>query len=338
MGETEALLLRAQAAIAAAESDVQLDQARAAFLGKKGELRAALSRLGSLSPEARRQEGEKLNAAKETIESWLRERRESLAREAAQKELLRGLDVTLPGRGVKGAGLHPLTLAMERVLAIFRAAGFSVEEGPEIEDEYFNFTALNMPPDHPARLMHDTFYLEGESLLRTHTSPVQVRHLQKTPPPVRMVAPGRVFRRDFDLTHTPMFHQVEGLWVDEKASMADLRGVLEGFLRAFFEDDSLAVRLRPSFFPFTEPSAEVDIGCVHCQAKGCRICGHTGWLEVLGAGMVHPKVLEAAGVDPGCWQGFAFGLGVERLAMLYFSVPDIRLFFEGDMRFLSQFH
>ena len=248
------------------------------------------------------------------------------------------MDVTLPGRGEQPGGLHPVTRTLSRIEALFRGIGFDVEEGPEIEDDFHNFGALNIPDDHPARAMHDTFYLPSGLLLRTHTSPVQVRVLERQAPPVQLIAPGRVYRRDSDLTHTPMFHQVEGLMVDEGVSFAHLKGILIDFLRQFFGREDLPIRFRPSFFPFTEPSAEADIGCVICDGAGCRVCKHTGWLEVLGCGMVHPNVLRNVGVDAERYTGFAFGMGVERLAMLQYRIGDLRLFFDNDLRFLRQFN
>jgi len=247
------------------------------------------------------------------------------------------VDVTLPGRGQHNGGLHPVTRTMQRIESLFSQLGFSVEEGPEIEDDFHNFEALNIPEHHPARAMHDTFYFDANTLLRTHTSPVQVRHMEKEQPPLRIIAPGRVYRCDSDLTHTPMFHQIEGLLVDENVSFADLMGTLSDFLKLFFENEDLKTRFRPSYFPFTEPSSEVDIQCVMCAGEGCRVCGHTGWLEVLGCGMVHPKVFESVNIDNEKFTGYAFGMGVERLAMLRYGVNDLRLFFENDIKFLQQF-
>jgi len=243
-----------------------------------------------------------------------------------------------PVQGVVRGGLHPVNRTLERIVHYFSQIGFAVEEGPEVEDDYHNFEALNIPGHHPARAMHDTFYFGNGDLLRTHTSPVQIRTMEKKSPPVRIIAPGRVYRCDSDLTHTPMFHQVEGLLVDKTTSFADLKGVLDEFLKHFFEKDDLAVRFRPSYFPFTEPSAEVDIECVMCQGKGCRVCSHTGWLEILGAGMVHPNVLRSVNIDDEVYTGYAFGMGVERMTMLRYGVNDLRLFFENDLRFLKQFN
>ena len=247
------------------------------------------------------------------------------------------VDVSLPGRGQDAGGLHPVTRTMQRIEKLFSGLGFGVAQGPEIEDDYHNFEALNIPSHHPARAMHDTFYFDAQTLLRTHTSPVQVREMETTEPPLRLIAPGRVYRCDSDLTHTPMFHQVEGLMVDQDVSFADLMGTLDKFLRLFFENENLQTRFRPSYFPFTEPSSQVDIQCVMCEGEGCRVCGHTGWLEVLGCGMVHPEVFKHAGIDNEKFTGYAFGMGVERLAMLRYGVNDLRLFFDNDIRFLKQF-
>ncbi|HEX22052.1 MAG TPA: phenylalanine--tRNA ligase subunit alpha, partial [Chromatiales bacterium] len=263
--------------------------------------------------------------------------REILQQAALEAKLnAEAIDVTLPGRGQQNGGLHPVTRTLQRIESLFSQLGFEVAEGPEIEDDYHNFEALNIPQSHPARAMHDTFYFDEHTVLRTHTSPVQIRVMQERQPPLRIIAPGRVYRCDSDLTHTPMFHQIEGLLVDENVTFADLKGILDDFLRNFFEQD-LKVRFRPSYFPFTEPSAEADIECVMCAGKGCRVCSHTGWLEVLGCGMVHPKVFEHVDINNEKYTGFAFGMGVERLAMLRYGVNDLRLFFENDLRFLRQF-
>ena len=335
--DLEELVARAEAEIAAAGDLRALDAVRVRYLGRKGELTARLKGLGGLPPEERRAMGQAVNAAKARLEQAVAARRAELEREAVAARLAaERLDVTLPGRGQAQGTLHPVTRVLARIEALFRGLGFEVAEGPEIEDDFHNFEALNIPPEHPARAMHDTFYVEGGLLLRTHTSPVQIRVLRERRPPLRIVAPGRVYRRDSDLTHSPMFHQVEGLVVDERVSFAELKGTLHAFLERFFEA-RLAVRFRPSYFPFTEPSAEVDVACVMCGGEGCRVCGGTGWLEVLGCGMVHPRVLENAGVDPERWTGFAFGLGVERFAMLRYGVDDLRLFFDNDLRFLAQF-
>lgn len=320
---------------------VELEQAKARYLGRKGDLTELLKGLGKLSPEERPAMGSRINQAKETLEAALNLRRDAIQKKKLEAQLVEEtLDVTLPGRGLGTGGLHPITLTLERIQSLFRSIGFAVASGPEIETDFYNFTALNIPENHPARAMHDTFYIDDESdryLLRTHTSPVQIRYMQSAPPPLKVIAPGRVYRCDSDLTHTPMFHQVEGLWVDENANFSALKGVLADFMQHFFERDDLPVRFRASFFPFTEPSAEMDIGCVMCR-NGCRICSYTGWLEVLGCGMVHPNVLKHVDIDSEKYIGFAFGMGVERLAMLRYGVNDLRLFFENDLRFLRQFN
>ncbi len=321
-----------------------LEQVKAGFLGKSGTLTVLLKSLGSMPGDERKAAGARINEAKQAVESVLKARREALQQaELAQQLAAETIDVTLPGRGIACGGLHPVSRTLTRIQGLFRSIGFEVATGPEIESDFYNFTALNIPEDHPARAMHDTFYLcqdqlSGGELLRTHTSPVQVRYMQTHQPPLRIIAPGRVYRCDSDVTHTPMFHQVEGLWVDENVSFADLKGVLADFMRNFFEREDLAVRFRPSFFPFTEPSAEMDIACVMCGGEGCRVCSHTGWLEVLGCGMVHPNVFSHVDIDTERYLGFAFGLGVERLAMLRYGVDDLRLFFENDLRFLKQFN
>jgi len=336
--ELSALVNEAEQAIAAATELAALEQLRVAYLGKKGLLTAQLKQLGSLSPEERPKAGQVINQAKQKVQSALEKRRELLQNEALQARLAaETIDVTLPGRGQSAGGIHPVTRTQERIEALFASMGFEVAEGPEIEDDYHNFEALNIPESHPARAMHDTFYFDSRTVLRTHTSPVQIRVMEEREPPLRIIAPGRVYRCDSDLTHTPMFHQVEGFMVDEKVNFAELKGVLDDFLRNFFEQE-LAVRFRPSYFPFTEPSAEADIQCVMCGGRGCRVCSHTGWLEVLGCGMVHPNVFSSAGVDAERYTGFAFGMGVERLAMLRYGVNDLRLFFENDLRFLRQFN
>jgi phenylalanyl-tRNA synthetase alpha chain len=325
--------------IAAAADPAALDAVRVGYLGKKGRLTQQLKQLGALSAAERPAAGQAINRIKERVQQALDVRRDTLqalqldARLASER-----VDVTLPGRGQSQGGLHPVTITMRRIEQLFRPLGFSVVEGPEIEDDHHNFEALNIPAHHPARAMHDTFYFDAHTLLRTHTSPVQVRVMEQRQPPLRIIAPGRVYRCDSDLTHTPMFHQVEGLLVDEQVSFANLRGLLDEFLRAFFERSDLPVRFRPSYFPFTEPSAEVDIQCVMCAGEGCRVCGQSGWLEVLGCGMVHPEVFEQVGIDNERYTGFAFGMGVERLAMLRYGVNDLRLFFENDMSFLKQFN
>jgi phenylalanyl-tRNA synthetase alpha chain len=329
----------ALSAVAAAADAAVLDDVRVQYLGKKGLLTQQLKQLGGLPPEERPAAGQAINRIKQQVQQAIDARRGQLQSAALDAQLVQeSIDVTLPGRGQSTGGLHPVTRTLQRIEALFVPLGFTVEEGPEIEDDYHNFEALNIPAHHPARAMHDTFYFDAHTLLRTHTSPVQVRVMENRKPPLRIIAPGRVYRCDSDLTHTPMFHQVEGLLVDENASFASLKGVLDEFLHAFFERNDLAVRFRPSYFPFTEPSAEVDIQCVMCAGEGCRVCGHSGWLEVLGCGMVHPKVFDYAGIDNERYTGFAFGMGVERLAMLRYGVNDLRLFFENDLAFLTQFN
>lgn len=314
-----------------------LDQVRVDYLGKKGHLTALLKSLGKLSPEDRPAAGAQINEAKQQVQAVLNQRREVLEQARIEQQLAaERIDVSLPGRRPELGGLHPVTRTLERIAAIFQSAGYTVEEGPEVEDDFHNFEALNIPAEHPARAMHDTFYLDPSHVLRTHTSPVQVRVMEKQQPPLRIICPGRVYRCDSDLTHTPMFHQVEGLVVDRGISFADLRGTVDQFLKAFFEAD-VPVRFRPSYFPFTEPSAEVDIQCTQCHGKGCRVCKHTGWLEIMGCGMVHPNVFTASGVDAHQYSGFAFGLGVERMAMLRYGINDLRMFFENDLNFLRQF-
>src|SRR5690606_32971755 len=308
-----------------------------------------LKNLGSLAPEERPKAGALINEVKQEVQALLDQRRQALEASAIEAKLAaEKIDVTLPGRAADFGSLHPVTRTIQRIEAIFTSIGYTVEEGPEIEDDYHNFEALNIPEHHPARAMHDTFYVKGINpkgaskgalgnlVLRTHTSPVQVHTMEQQSPPLRVICPGRVYRCDSDLTHTPMFHQVEGLVVDEGISFADLKGTVDQFLKAFFEQD-VAVRFRPSFFPFTEPSAEVDIQCTNCAGKGCRVCSNTGWLEVMGCGMVHPNVFRSSGIDPEKYTGFAFGMGPDRLAMLRYGVNDLRMFFENDLRFLEQF-
>ena len=315
-----------------------LDEVRVSFLGKKGELTTLLKSLGQMDPTERPKAGEAINQAKSAIQDAIDHRKASLANSQLEEELASGsVDITLPGRRSFLGGLHPVTQVLNRIEELFIGSGYEVVTGPEVEDEYHNFEALNIPEHHPARAMHDTFYFGDGGLLRTHTSPSQVRTMEKQNPPIRVICPGRVYRRDSDLTHSPMFHQVEGLVVDEGISFADLKGTLTEFLVKFF-DKELAVRFRPSYFPFTEPSAEVDVQCVNCHGKGCRVCSNTGWLEVLGSGMVHPNVLNMSGIDTEKYSGFAFGFGADRLAMLLYEVNDLRLFFESDLRFLRQFN
>ena len=326
------LQVRALAAIEASDTLQQLDDLRVQYLGKKGEVTAQLKSLGAMEPEQRKAFGQAVNATRDALNQAIVARRKRLEALALEARLLsEKVDVTLPGRGEVRGGLHPVTMAMERAIGIFTKLGFDVATGPEVEDDHYNFESLNFPPHHPARAMHDTFYFGDGRLLRTHTSPVQIRVMEKSDPPYRIIAPGKVFRSDSDQTHTPMFHQVEGLLVGRGVSMADLKGVLHTFVNAFFEK-SLAMRFRPSYFPFTEPSAEVDIG----WEKGDG--SEPGWLEILGCGMVHPNVLRGCGVDPEKYTGYAFGMGIERLAMLRYGVTDLRQFFENDLQFLHQFH
>ena len=337
MSELTEISEKAISEIAVTKDLKDLDQIRVNYLGKKGLLTEQMKTLGKLSPEERPVAGQAINQAKQQVQQALEAKKDALRNAEMNAQLLaEAVDVTLPGRGQVQGGLHPVSKTLNRIDSLFSQLGFEVVEGPEIEDDFHNFEALNIPETHPARAMHDTFYFDAHTLLRTHTSPVQVRTMEKRQPPLRIIAPGRVYRCDSDLTHTPMFHQVEGLYVDENVSFADLKGVLDDFLHRFFEKE-LAVRFRPSYFPFTEPSAEADIQCVMCGGKGCRVCSHTGWLEVLGCGMVHPKVFEHVGIDSEKYTGFAFGMGVERLAMLRYGVNDLRLFFENDLRFLQQF-
>jgi len=338
MKDKASLLITALSAIEAIDDERALDQLRVDYLGKKGQLTELLKGLGKLPVEQRPAAGEFINEAKRQIQNALDTRRGNIVRKEVEQQLTKEtIDVSLPGRRQSTGGLHPVSRTIDRIKQLFESVGYSVAEGPEIEDDYHNFEALNIPGHHPARAMHDTFYINPTTVLRTHTSPVQVRVMEKGKPPFRMICPGRVYRCDSDLTHTPMFHQVEGLLIDEHVTFADLKGTLADFLQNFFEAD-LAVRFRPSYFPFTEPSAEVDMSCVMCSGKGCRVCKHTGWLEVLGCGMVHPSVLDNSGIDSEKYRGFAFGMGVERLAMLRYGVNDLRLFFENDLKFLRQFN
>ncbi|MBM4202202.1 MAG: phenylalanine--tRNA ligase subunit alpha, partial [Gammaproteobacteria bacterium] len=331
------LYLQARQSLDAADSIGDLEQIRVQFLGKKGLLTERLKSLGQATDAERRDLGKQLNELRDRLQGDLENARSAIEqRELAARLDSERIDVSLPGRGQEAGGLHPVTLTMRRICRLFRSVGFEIHEGPEVEDDYHNFEALNIPAHHPARAMHDTFYFDEHTLLRTHTSPVQIRVMEFSAPPLRVIAPGRVYRCDSDLTHTPMFHQVEGFWVDEHTSFADLRGILYEFLRLFFEKQ-IEIRFRPSYFPFTEPSAEVDIGCVMCDGAGCRVCGDSGWLEVMGCGMIHPKVFDFVGIDHERYTGFAFGLGVERLAMLRYGINDLRLFFENDLRFLRQF-
>lgn len=332
------IITKAQEAVAKANDLKDLDDARVLYLGKKGELTALLKGVSKLPKEDRPVMGDTINQAKVEIQKLIETRKDELEEIALEKRILEEkIDVTLPGRNVEKGGLHPITQTLHHIENIFTKGGFKVELGPEIEDDFHNFSALNIPEHHPARAMHDTFYFSANAVLRTHTSPVQIRTLERQKPPVRIIAPGRVYRCDSDVSHTPMFHQVEGLIVDKEATLAQLKGLLIDFLRSYFEKDDLKVRFRPSYFPFTEPSAEADIECVICGGEGCRVCKKTGWLEVLGCGVVHPNVLKAVDIDPEEFSGLAFGMGVERLAMLRYGVNDLRLFFENDVRFLNQF-
>jgi phenylalanyl-tRNA synthetase alpha chain len=326
---------RSRAALCA--SLVELEALKVELFGKKGAITAQLKSLGALAPDERKAAGARINAVRDEIGAVLEARRLELERAELEQKLAAGrIDVTQPGRGQQPGGLHPVSRTRRRIEALFRQAGFSVEDGPEVEDDWHNFEALNIPANHPARAMHDTFYFPDGRLLRTHTSPVQVRAMLREKPPLRMIMPGRVYRCDSDMTHTPMFHQVEGLVVDEGVSFAHLKSVLHEFMQQYFERH-LGIRFRPSYFPFTEPSAEVDIECVFCSGAGCRVCKQTGWLEVAGCGMVHPNVLRNVGIDPERYTGYAFGFGLERLTMLRYHVNDIRLYFENDLRFLRQF-
>lgn len=338
MQSLENIKAEASAAIEAASDIAALEELRVSYLGKKGALTGLLKNLGQLSAEERPKAGAEINAVKQQLNDQLNARKDSLQGAALAAQLAaESIDVTLPGRRAETGALHPITRTIQRMETFFSSMGFEVVEGPEIEDDYHNFEALNIPAHHPARAMHDTFYVDDTHVLRTHTSGVQVRTMEAQQPPIRVICPGRVYRCDSDLTHSPMFHQVEGLLIDETSNFGHLKGLLEDFLQAFFEREDLAVRLRPSYFPFTEPSAEVDIQCVKCSGAGCRVCSHTGWIEVLGCGMVNPKVLEMSGIDSDKYRGFAFGMGVERLSMLRYGIGDLRLNFDNDLRFLAQF-
>ncbi|MCK4743183.1 MAG: phenylalanine--tRNA ligase subunit alpha [Sulfuriflexus sp.] len=343
MPELKKLISEATQAVADSNDLPALDAVRVQYLGKKGSLTAQMKQLGKLPGDQRREAGQKINAGKDQVQEAIEQRKAILESAALEAKLAdEVIDVSLPGRGTSSGGLHPVTRVLERIEDLFSQMGFDVASGREIEDDYHNFEALNIPAHHPARAMHDTFYVDVETegdeklLLRTHTSTVQIRYMEKNKPPFKAIAPGRVYRCDSDLTHTPMFHQFEGFIVDENVSFADLKGILMDFMQKFFEKE-LSLRYRPSYFPFTEPSAEVDIECVNCGGEGCRICSHTGWLEVLGCGMMHPKVLESVGIDSEKYTGLAFGLGVERLTMLRYGVTDLRQLFENDLRLLQQF-
>jgi len=340
MALADALSILTERALADVDASANLellDEVRVRLLGKKGQLTEQLKSLGALPAAERPAAGQKINEAKAVIQGAIESRREALEAAALDAELAKGaIDVTLPGRGQEPGSIHPVTRTRLRIERIFMQAGFQVATGPEVEDDFHNFEALNIPKNHPARAMHDTFYFPDGRLLRTHTSPVQIRAMREMKPPLAVIAPGRVYRNDSDMTHTPMFHQVEGIVVGEAVSFANLKAMLHTFVEHFFEQP-LGMRLRPSYFPFTEPSAEVDIECVFCRGAGCRVCKQTGWLEILGCGMIHPNVLGAAGIDSEHWQGYAFGMGIERLAMLRYGVDDLRLFFENDLQFLKQF-
>jgi len=333
----EALKERALRELEELDSLQKLKDFQVRYLGRKGELKALLKGMGKLPPEERPLMGQLANRIKDLVEKAITDREEVLRAEEERRRLeSERIDVTLPGRGPEFGGVHPLTRVLREIEEVFISMGFQVAQGPEIETDYYNFEALNIPPHHPARDMQDTFYIEGGLLLRTHTSPVQIRVMERFRPPIRIIAPGKVYRRDADVSHTPMFHQVEGLLVDEVTTFADLKGVLEEFALRLFGPQT-KVRFRPSYFPFTEPSAEMDIGCVMCGGEGCRVCKGSGWLEILGCGMVDPAVYSFVDYDPRVYRGFAFGLGVERIAMLKYRIDDIRLFFENDLRFLRQF-
>ncbi len=336
-GELEALREQAEAELRKVETEEELLAIRTRYLGRKGLLTGLLRNIANVPPEERPQFGKDCNEVKEGLSARIDQILAGMASSKRDEALLsERIDVTLPGRGVRYGRIHPVTQVREEICRIFAGLGFSVVEGPEVELDYYNFEALNIPKEHPARDMQDTFYVEDNIVLRTHTSPVQVRIMEKTKPPVRILSPGRVYRRDSDISHTPMFHQIEGLLVDRGITFGDLKGVLTVFLKQVFGEET-ALRFRPSFFPFTEPSAEVDIQCVICRGQGCRVCGQSGWLEILGSGMVDPEVFKNVGYDPEEVTGFAFGLGLERIAMLKFGITDIRLFFENDLRFLEQF-
>ena len=331
------LVEQALADVDSSASLAALDDVRVRLLGKKGLLTEQLKGLGQLAAAERPAAGQRINDAKAAIQAALEMHKIRLETAALHRDLAGGtIDVTLPGRGQEPGSVHPVTRTRLRIERIFAQAGFEVASGPEVEDDFHNFEALNIPQNHPARAMHDTFYFPDGRLLRTHTSPVQIRAMRSQRPPLAVIAPGRVYRIDSDMTHTPMFHQVEGMVVGENVSFANLKAMLHTFVERFFERP-LGMRLRPSYFPFTEPSAECDIECVFCNGKGCRVCKQTGWLEILGCGMIHPNVLKATGIDSESWQGYAFGMGIDRLAMLRYGVDDLRLFFENDLQFLKQF-
>lgn len=338
MEELAKLVALAEEAILKADDSAALEQIRVEYLGKKSPITQHLKNLGNLAPEERKEAGKVINQAKDTLQNLISDRKAYLDNQSLQTQFTKErIDVTLPGRSDDKGTLHPITLTMSRICELFAQMGFSVAEGPEVETEFYNFDALNIPPGHPARAMHDTFYFGDGRLLRTHTSPVQIRAMEKQSPPLKIIAPGRVYRCDSDMTHSPMFHQLECLMIDEGVTFSDLKGLLVGFLKAYFEMDVKA-RFRPSYFPFTEPSAEVDVTCVKCEGKGCRVCKQSGWLEILGCGMVHPKVLSFGGIDPEVYTGFAIGMGLERMAMLRYGVDDLRVFYENDIKILKQFN
>jgi len=332
----EKLCVMCKQLLSGAKEDSHILQIKAQFLGRRGELTSLLREVKNLSAEERPQAGEILNRVKGEIESEIEKALLTARREKEEKSFKERIDITLPGRRIPLGKVHPITQVLERVTEIFSALGFEIAEGPEVEFDYYNFEALNIPKDHPARDMQDTFYITEDILLRTHTSPVQIRVMESRKPPLRIIAPGKVYRCDSDVSHSPMFHQVEGFFVDRGVSFADLKGTLTVFAHEMFGEET-AVRFRPSFFPFTEPSAEVDIRCVICRGKGCRVCSGSGWIEILGSGLIHPEVFRMVRYDPEEVSGFAFGMGIERIAMLKFGIDDIRLFFENDLRFLRQF-
>lgn len=334
--ELRLLQQKAEDDLAPLASAADLELYRVKYLGRKGSLTGIMRELGTVAKEDRPRLGKLANAIRQSIQAQFDEKSDDIASGNDGSAAQSGSDLTLPGRQIPPGGPHPVTRVMEEICSIFEGMGFGVAEGPDVETDFYNFEALNIPSHHPARDMHDTFYVDDKTLLRTHTSPMQARIMEDNQPPLRMIAPGKVYRCDSDITHTPMFHQVEGFLVDRKVSFTDLRGILGVFIARMFDEET-AIRARPSFFPFTEPSAEIDIGCVICRGKGCRVCKHTGWLEILGAGMIDPEVFKKVGYDPEEYSGFAFGLGVERIAMLKYGITDIRLFYENDQRFLSQF-
>jgi phenylalanyl-tRNA synthetase alpha chain len=337
MADLDEILQQATAEILKADDLKSLDDFRVHYLGKKGQLTEFLKTLGQLSPEERPVFGQKINRVKQQVQELIEQQTSLLQKKQIEQQLAaEAIDITLPGRAQSMGSIHPVTQTRERIEALFSQMGFAVMDGPEIEDDYHNFEALNIPPLHPARSMQDTFYVTDGTLLRTQTSNVQIRAMKNTSPPLRIISMGRVYRTEFDLTHTPMFHQIEGLMVDENVNFADLKEILRQFLQAFFEKP-VPLRFRPSYFPFTEPSAEVDIGCLNCNSKGCRICKNTGWVEVLGCGMIHPNVFRSVGIDSERYTGWAFGAGLDRLTMLRYGITDLRALFENDLRFLRQF-